>query len=100
MILALQTPGYGETSAPSNLPTANSTSLAAVTQTTITLFLGIAVIIAVILLVWSGIQWITSEGDQEKISQAKKTYCIYYYWSYLNFWCLLYSQQYRICFWY
>jgi phage shock protein PspC (stress-responsive transcriptional regulator) len=35
--------------------------------------LGLVGVLALIVTIWSGIQWITSSGNEEKISSAKKT---------------------------
>ncbi len=44
----------------------------------ITLMILTAIIIAIFFLIWSGIQWITSEGDKQKLQAAKSrlTYSI------------------------
>jgi Type IV secretion system pilin len=40
-------------------------------NTALTIFLTAGVIAALIAVIWSGIQWTTSEGDKQKVAQAK-----------------------------
>lgn len=61
---------------PSGLPAALggdfSTSGVALFQTGVSLLLYIATALAILMLMWGGIQWITSSGDPEKLASAKK----------------------------
>src|SRR5581483_10315762 len=76
-LLSYKPPGFDQTDVPASLPSANDAGQAnqmvnAIASNYIAIFMGFAVIVAIVLLVWSGIQWITSGGDSEKIAAAKK----------------------------
>lgn len=78
--IALQTPGNGpdgnryEFNPPSGtgLPDGGLTDLQSVISWGTTIFLMVATTLALIFLVWGGIEWITSGGDREKIQLAQK----------------------------
>lgn len=79
--IALNIPGSSVQStqklaSPSGLPAALggefSTSGAALFQTGISLLLYVATALAILMLMWGGIQWITSSGDPEKLAAAKR----------------------------
>lgn len=74
--LALLLPGASDQplAEPSNLPVAwraGENTGAAVFQTGINLLFGLATFLAIVFLIFSGIQWMTSGGDAEKIATAK-----------------------------
>jgi hypothetical protein len=79
--LALNIPGASgqpaqKLASPSGIPSSLggdfSTSGAALIQTGISLLLYVATALAILMLMWGGIQWITSSGDPEKVAAAKK----------------------------
>lgn len=79
--LALNIPGSSiqptqRLASPSGLPAALggdfSTSGAALVQTGISWLLYVATALAILMLMWGGIQWIMSSGDPEKVASAKK----------------------------
>lgn len=79
--LALNIPGDSaqptqKLASPSGLPPSLggdfSTSGAALFQTGISILLYIATALAILMLMWGGIQWITSSGDPERVASAKK----------------------------
>lgn len=79
--LALNIPGAsGQSSqklaSPSGIPAALSgdfsTSGAAAFQIGVAWLLYIVTALAIFMLMWGGIQWITSSGDPEKVASAKK----------------------------
>lgn len=57
---------------PSTLTGDISNTGAVLFQTGISWLLYIATTLAIIMLMWGGIQWITSSGDPEKLSSAKR----------------------------
>ncbi len=79
--LALNIPGASgqpaqKLASPSGIPSTLggdfSTSGAALFQTGVSWLLYIATALAIFMLMWGGIQWITSSGDPEKVASAKK----------------------------
>ncbi len=79
--LALNIPGSStlpsqKLASPSGLPASLggdfSTSGAALFQTGISWLLYVATALAILMLMWGGIQWITSSGDPERVASAKK----------------------------
>lgn len=69
--LALSIPGYGNLDAPSGIPSGSAFSLQNIIRVSITLLLIGGVIFALAVLILSGIQWITSGGDKQKLQQAR-----------------------------
>lgn len=57
---------------PSGLSGDISTSGASFFQTGVNLLLYVATALAIFMLMWGGIQWITSSGDPEKLASAKR----------------------------
>ena len=75
--LAITIPGPNgpvTVTAPGNLPEGGygSAKFETIVQTGITLLVATAVILALLYLIWGGINWITSEGDKQKLAQARK----------------------------
>jgi hypothetical protein len=79
--LALNIPGSStlpsqKLASPSGLPSALggdfSSSGAALFQTGVSWLLYVATALAILMLMWGGIQWITSAGDPEKVASARK----------------------------
>jgi TRAP-type C4-dicarboxylate transport system permease small subunit len=63
--------GIKETAKAAGLPT-GQTSVSAVTAGIINTLLGIVGALAVVLIIYAGFLWMTSQGNEEKISTAKK----------------------------
>lgn len=57
--------GPGEPTGPS--------SLAGIIQTAISAFLGLLGIILIVLIIYAGYNWMTAQGDEEKVTKAKDT---------------------------
>ena len=51
----------------------NATSISAIAGTVVAAILSLMGVIFVALIVYSGIMWMTAEGDEEKVKKAKKT---------------------------
>jgi predicted metalloprotease len=71
-LLTLQVPGYeGEIGAPEGIPTGGLSEGSGIAQWAITfLFIG-AIVVALFMLIYSGIQWIMSGGDKQKVESAR-----------------------------
>lgn len=70
--LALYVPGYGQIEAPANIPTGGLSGPGSnILQTVITILFVTAIVVALFMLIYSGIQWIMSRGDQEKLGAAR-----------------------------
>lgn len=71
---ALSLPTYGEIEGPANIPTGGFSDGYANTILSWALQVGfaLAVLVVLLMLIFGGIQWITSEGDKEKIANARK----------------------------
>lgn len=71
-LIALRIPGFGEVSAPPNIP--SGVNAPANTINAFISLLTIAVIVAaVIFTAYGGILWVTSQGDKQKIDRARRT---------------------------
>lgn len=70
-LLALQVPGYEEIGAPAGVPTGGLSTGSAIFQWAITLLIIGAIVVALFMLIYSGIQWIQSGGDKEKLTAAR-----------------------------
>lgn len=72
--LALRLPGGYTINAPGNLPQGGygSAKFATIIQTGIIILVAAAVILALLYLIWGGVNWITSGGDKQKLAQAKQ----------------------------
>lgn len=72
--LTLSVPDYGQIKAPGGIPTGGlepGGTGQKILQTGIELFFIAAVVIALIVMIFSGIQWITSGGDKQKLASAR-----------------------------
>src|SRR4051794_17721618 len=67
-LLAIKLPGGYQVDAPTGVPTYHVNT---VLQNSVGIFIGLAVIVTIIMIIWSGIQWITSAGDKQRIDAAK-----------------------------
>lgn len=71
--LTLKVPGYEEIEAPEGIQTGGLSSTGGnAIQSVITLLLILAVVVAMFMLVWSGIRWTMSGGDKQKIQTARQ----------------------------
>jgi hypothetical protein len=70
-LLTLTVPGYDEIGAPEGVPTGGLAEGSGILQNVIGAAIGIAVVVALILLIYSGIQWTMSGGDKEKLTAAR-----------------------------
>lgn len=71
-LLTLSVPGYGTVGAPDAIPTGGLSSTGGdIIQNVITLLMVVAIIVAFFMLLWSGIEWITSQGDKSKVEKAR-----------------------------
>ncbi len=71
-LLTLKVPGYDEIGAPAGIPTGGLTEGGSVLQWAITLLIAGAIIVALFMLIYSGIQWIQSGGDKQKVEAARR----------------------------
>lgn len=58
-------------SVPNGIPTAQTNSLSSVLQVGFSLLVTGAIILALLYMLWGGYDWITSEGDKQKVNQAR-----------------------------
>lgn len=56
-----------------NLTKVNVASFGSIVSVVITTLLIIAVIVALVFLVWGGVKWITSNGDKARVESARST---------------------------
>ena len=70
-LLALTVPGFKKIGAPENVPTGGLTEGAGIIQTLITLAFVTATVVALFMLVYSGIEWTLSRGDKQKLEGAR-----------------------------
>jgi hypothetical protein len=70
--LALTLPGGNKIEPIQGMPSGGTTAVAEVIQWGFTISFIIITIAALIFLIWSGIQWIASQGDKGKIESARK----------------------------
>lgn len=71
--LALEIQGYGRIEAPSGVPQLNTTTTLSTILGNVWIFMiVIAVLLALVYLVWGGLNWITSGGDKQKLADARK----------------------------
>ncbi len=63
--------GTQNITAPGGLPQGGFPILTSVLRNGITIFILIALSLAAVFIVWSGIQWITSGGDKQKLAAAR-----------------------------
>lgn len=57
--------------APRQIPTGGSETLIAIGRNSVVLVLILATALCLILMIWGGIMWITSQGDAQKINKAR-----------------------------
>ncbi len=67
--LSVNIPGYGDINPPAN--TVQVFNYQDVIKTAVSIFLTVGVIAALIVFMFGGILWITSEGDKQKIAKAR-----------------------------
>lgn len=75
---ALSVPTYGQIAPPSGVPSGGLGTLEKILQVGLTLAIILALILTVFFIIFSGIQWITSGGDKQKLQNARNrlTYAI------------------------
>lgn len=56
---------------PSNLPQPGTNMVGKILSNGINIFLITGIIISVLIIIWGGINWITSGGDKQKLASAK-----------------------------
>ena len=74
LALTVQTPGGGSQQIgpqSGNIPTGGLNVLQGVITNGLNIFIIAAVVITVIIVAYSGLQWITSGGDKQKVAQAR-----------------------------
>jgi len=64
-------PGGQTVNAPASVPTGGIDFLGAVLRNGLTYFMIAAIILCLISMVWSGVQWTSSSGDKSKIAAAR-----------------------------
>jgi hypothetical protein len=69
--LALQLPGGGTIVPPNSVPKGGLSFVQGVFSNALSLMIVAAVVLVIIFIVWSGIQWVTSNGDKGKIAAAR-----------------------------
>lgn len=70
-LLALTLPGGNTVNPPSQLPKGGLTTVQTAVGNALSIMIILAVVIVVIAIVWSGIQWATSGGDKGKVAAAR-----------------------------
>lgn len=70
-LLTLSVPGFEEIGAPEGVPTGGLNEGSAILQWGVTLLIVVGVVVALFMLIYSGIQWIQSGGDKEKLTAAR-----------------------------
>lgn len=68
----LTIPRYGQIQAPGKIPTGGLPRLQEGVSTLIVFVFVLAIAVSLILLIWGGILWITSQGDKTKLDSARK----------------------------
>ncbi len=72
--LALTLPGGQTVTAPGNAPSGGlATTGKSIVMTGINILLLVAIVLALFYLIYGGFQWMTSGGDQEKITGSRQT---------------------------
>ena len=74
----LTVPGYGRIQPPTQVPTGGLPKLAQIVSTIIIFVFVLAIAVSLILMIWGGVLWITSQGDKTKLDAARKriTYAV------------------------
>ncbi len=77
-LLSLEIPGYGKLAAPTGIPSGDSGSIDKLAQYGLNILFIVAAVFAIFTLLLAGIQWITSDGDKQKVvaSRLRITYAI------------------------
>ena len=70
-LLTLTIPGYGNISAPDDVPTGGISQGSEIIQLLLTLVFITAIVVALFMLIYSGLQYIQSGGDKQKIEAAR-----------------------------
>jgi len=68
-VLASPTDGWGYSNAPTNVPTDIEQAIMNVTN----YILGFIAIIATLVIIWGGVQYLTAGGNEDTVANAKKT---------------------------
>lgn len=71
--LALIIPGGYTISAPGGVPEGGTSSVQAIVKFGVTFLLVASTVLAIFFLIYGGIKWITSGGDEKAIDSARKT---------------------------
>lgn len=76
--LALSVPTYGQIAPPAGVPSGGLGTLEKILQVGLTLAIILALVLTIFFIIFSGIQWITSGGDKQKLQNARNrlTYAI------------------------
>jgi len=69
--LSFNLPGYGVVQAPNDIPVGGEDTLEKILAVSITLIFVVAILVTLFMLMWAGIQWVTSEGDKQKLQNAR-----------------------------
>lgn len=69
--LALTFPGGGQVKPPSVIKEGGLGYLGILLSNAITIFMVVGLIFVSVYLIWGGIQWITSQGDKQKLTAAR-----------------------------
>jgi uncharacterized BrkB/YihY/UPF0761 family membrane protein len=70
-LLSLTIGGGTPITAPSGLPQPGAISIEKIISNTLSLIITAGIVVSVIMIVWAGIQWVTSEGDKQKVAAAR-----------------------------
>lgn len=70
-LLSLELPGYGKLDAPKGILTGDSGSIDTIAQFGLNILFIVAAVFALFTLLLAGIQWITSDGDKQKVVAAR-----------------------------
>lgn len=70
-LLSITLPNGEPINAPAGVPEGGLTYLGGVLRNGLTIMIILAVFFALIFIVWSGLQWISSGGDKNKLAQAR-----------------------------
>ncbi len=70
-LLALTLPGGAAIAPPKNVPNGGLDYLGKVLSNGLTMFMTVGIILCLIFIVWSGVQWATSSGDKNKLASAR-----------------------------
>ncbi len=68
----LQIPGYGEVKAPDGVPGGGANTLETIISVGMQIFLIVVILASLGYLIWAGIRWIQSNGDPQRVDEARK----------------------------